>query len=187
MASPYLLLLLGPSGAGKTTVKDHLVTKAGYDTAQKYTTREHRGTVEDTRDFIFCTADEIPDSGVLRFTSYGAVFGIRLTAIEDSLRRGRCHVLTVGDCSSVESLRNIFPGRVATLFLYCDRHVLKSRIAADPHRASRWPTVQEEVESIYSTISCIDHVIDCSSPFARTVLHLNTLIETIDRTFEEPL
>ena len=61
----------------------------GAESAPKYTTRPSRRTHEDERDFIFCDPDKFPSEGVLRFRSYGHLFGIQLEPINRSLEDGK--------------------------------------------------------------------------------------------------
>jgi len=174
-----IMLLLGSSGVGKSTVKSYLESDFGFESAQKYTTRSHRGTAEEDRDFIFCNESEIPDNGVLRFSSYGAIFAIQLAKIDESLSRGQSHVLTVGGPTTVRALATRYPSLVNTVLLYCDVHVLRRRICGqsdDSARSNRWPAIQAEVGLIYDWLGCVNHVIDCSGPFSATALQIDRLL-----------
>ena len=81
---PFVLLLYGPSGVGKTTLLRYLEDARGFDVAKKFTTRQHRGTVDDDRDFEFVSPETFPSADLAVFETYGHKFGIQLRAVSTS-------------------------------------------------------------------------------------------------------
>jgi guanylate kinase len=183
-ASSYCFALLGPSGVGKSTILRYLERAIHAEAAPKYTTRPSRGTPDDNRDFIFCSADEIPTTGTLRFDSYGHVFAIQLDRIADSLARGRSHVLTVDSARTVEELQKVFSGRLVTILVYCVSEILRARIfsVTEPHRRERWPYVALELSSIYDELGCVTFVVNNSHTEARTYQQVNRILDMLRAT-----
>jgi guanylate kinase len=142
-------------------MKRHLQLVFGAETAPKFTTRPSRGTAEDRADFIFCDKDIFPRDDVLPFVSYGYLFGIQLKPIEQSMSRSRDHVVVGGDPAVAEALSDMFPDRIVSIFIYCNKDVLKKRMD-DAGRSSRWPTVVEELHEIYASIGCVQYVVNNS-------------------------
>lgn len=178
-----VIVLIGASGSGKSSIKHLIQREYGAEVAPKYTTRASRGTEEDAADFIFCQKGTMPTSGILTFNSYGELFGIQLDEIEESLQRGRHHVLGVGDCSTVRSLSELYPNRVICIFIYCAIDVLYSRIVSDASgsRSSRWTRIVEQVGEVYPVLGCVQFVIDNSGSFAET----RSQVDVIMRKFSK--
>lgn len=171
----YLFVLMGPSGVGKSLILHYMERRFEVESAAKYTTRPSRDTEDDARDFIFCGPDEFPASGVLRFDSYGHIFGIQLDEIDSSLRRGKCHAVVVGDSDVATQLAARYLDRVVTILVYCEVSILNARLLADssPHRAGRWPRIREEIEAIYGQLGCVEFVINNSESLASTFLQVD--------------
>lgn len=178
----HLFILIGPSGVGKSTLLRYLEERADAESAPKYTTRPSRGTPEDARDFIFCEPDEFPQEGVLCFESYGHLFGIQLTKIEESLRYGRSHVTAVGDCATASRLMALFQERSVCIFVYCSLPVLRKRMLADrtSRRIERYHLVRRELTRIYTQLGCVQVVIDNSHEELNTFSQIDRLLTWLD-------
>jgi ribose 1,5-bisphosphokinase PhnN len=175
-----LILLMGPSGVGKSSLKAYLQSTYGMDSAPKFTTRPSRLTPEDERDFIFCDLVSFPSKGILRFDSYGAVFGIQTAEIARSLQKGTNHVLVVGDCTTVGQLSELYPGLVVTVLVYCDRDVLYSRVAGkDLARIERWPRIAEEIDNFHSELRCVRFVVNNSGTLTEAFSQLDWIISLL--------
>lgn len=180
-SKPMILLLLGTSGVGKTSVLEYLQTTYSFDSAKKYTTRKPRNSVSDEKNFIFCnTIDEFPKNKLLVFQNYGDAFGIQIEQIELSIKQGRNHVLIIGDAETAIKLKNIFPEQIKVVLLYCDYDILKSRIMCDTGRLSRWKTIEREIQGIYSWLGVVDYILDCSKQFDITKTEIDKLIQRIN-------
>ncbi len=179
----HLFVLMGPSGVGKSTILRYVKDKTGAESAPKYTTRPSLNTEEDAQDFIFCDREDFPDTGILRFESYGEWFGTQLDEITKSMKKGRSHVTTVGDCSVVSELSSIYNNDLVPIFVFCDASVLKSRVLSDPslHRAQRWPQISSEMARIYDQIGCVEFVINNSGSLANTFLQVDRLLAMVER------
>lgn len=175
----HLFVLLGPSGAGKTTILRYLERSRGAESAPKYTTRPCRNTCEDKQDFIFCKIEDFPSVRVLGFESYGHLFGIQLEKIQQSLERGASHVTIVGQSETVIRLISLYPNVTVPIFVFCDLHILKKRILNDLSRAQRWPQVREEIKNIYSQLGCMEFLINNSGSKADTFAQVERLLSRL--------
>jgi len=183
--SSVILLLLGVSGVGKTSVLEYLQSHHSFELSQKYTTRTSRNTVSDERDFIFCsTVEEFPNDDLLIFQSYGHAFGIQINQLRSSIIRGKNHALTIGDTETATALKTLFPNQIKTILLYCEYDILKSRIISslDASRALRWEMIDKEIQSIYPWLGVVDYILDCSMPFESTKSKVDELINKISLT-----
>src|SRR5947209_5203622 len=124
----YLFVLFGPSGVGKSTILRYFESRLGAESAPKYTTRPSRNTEEDAQDFIYCSSDNFPTEAILVFESYGHMFGIQLDAIAESFRKGKSHVIIVGQSDDVKKLLSIYGDKVVVIFVFCDIPILRDRI-----------------------------------------------------------
>jgi guanylate kinase len=175
-SSGYLWVLLGPSGTGKTSVLRYMESKWEMDTAPKYTTRPSRNTADDAKDFIFCSLDMVPSSGLLTFESYGSIFGVQLDKIALSLKRGKSHALILGDRGTLDRLSKIFgEKRVIGILIYCDSEELERRIRASG-RASRWDRISEELSTFYSQLRPVRFVVDNTADLSSTFERVDWLI-----------
>lgn len=171
-----LLLLLGPSGVGKSTAKEYLETELGFESAPKYTTRPSRGTAEDERDFIFCRKQQFPSSDVLLFDSYGAQFGIQLARIRASFQSRRPHVIVVGNRATVDELKILFPDSVRTVLVYAEQNVLMDRLRRGVTRLTRLASVQRELDDIYGWLGSVDFILNNSGTIEETKESLRRII-----------
>lgn len=179
MLRSHLIILLGPSGVGKSTMLHYLENKYAVETSPKFTTRPSRNTPEDERDFIFCTDSEFPTEGILAFKSYGHLFGIDLEAIHTSFHKERSHAVIVGNCDVKRQLIKLLKTvRVIGIFVYCDLAILENRIFSDshPHRSSRWEAIRSEISHIYPDIGCVDFVIDNSKSLNNTFDQIDKIV-----------
>lgn len=172
-----LVLLLGPSGVGKTSILSELIKSTHCETAKKFTTRPSRDTAEDIRDFIFCkTRQGFPSQDILTFESYNHYFGIQLNEVQSTIKSGKIHVLVVGDRTIVEELKRAFPEKVLTLLVYCEFDTLEERIAIDTLRLHRWPEIQQEIREIYNWLGCVDKIINNSRDIDGSILSIQSHI-----------
>jgi guanylate kinase len=173
-----LVILIGPSGVGKSSVKRYLKQRLNADSAPKYTTRARRRADEDKADFIFVQKNQFPTSGVLSFQSYGEWFGIQLDAIETSLSAHRSHILIVGDRPTADFLIGRYPDVAICILIYCEKDVLRERlrVPSSDSRVQRWPRVLEEVDRIYSLLGCVHFVVNNSGAWDSTRQQLEQLL-----------
>ena len=177
------VVLTGPSGSGKSSILRFLEKSMGAQVAPKYTTRPSRGTEEDERDFIFCNEDQFPKDGVMRFPSYGHLFGIELEQIGESLRRGELHAIIVGDYAAVRQMSALYGDQLLVILVFCSSTVLKERIFRDvkSHRVSRWVLVQEELSGIYDNLDCVTNVVNNSGSFEHSCERVYDIVSRFGR------
>ena len=178
----YLFALLGCSGAGKTTILRYLRRSIAADAAPKFTTRPSRNTSEDIEDFIFCVDPNFPTDDIISFESYGYVFGIQRLEIDHSLKRGKSHVVVVGDASVVERLRDVYNEKVVSIFVFCQSSVLQKRVACDPARAARWPMISAEIDRVYDQLGSVDFVVNNSNSKEKTFSQINRVCKLLGQT-----
>ncbi len=110
----------GPSGVGKSTVIERLLTRPGYARSITATTRAPRGKERDGVDYLFLDRERFEeDARRGRFlehaTVHGNLYGTPREGVEAVLARGEVCLLNI-DVQGAESLRRSgFP--VATVFL----------------------------------------------------------------------
>lgn len=177
-SSGRLVLLLGPSGVGKSRIKAFLEGDYHFASAPKYTTRPRRSTEFGDAEFIFVDCvEDIPSHGILLFESYGHVFGIQLEAIDESLSNGRDHVVVLGDQETVNALTTRYPMAVRTILVYCARGELRHRtVELNPDRKHRWPAVEAELNDIYDTLAVAQDIVDNSGSFSATAMRLRNIL-----------
>lgn len=177
----YLFVLMGPSGVGKSTVSLYIGETVGAEAAPKYTTRPSRNTEEDRRSFIFCGTDGFPDTGILRFESYGHLFGIQLDEIASSLKRHISHVVIVDNCRVASQLASLYRDDMIPIFVFCQSRVLKRRVLDDlsSGRAKRWPQICREISQVYDHLGCAEFIIDNSGSRQSTLRQIERLVSRL--------
>ena len=182
---PKVILLLGVSGVGKSTVLDYLEKNFSFDTAPKYTTRKRRSGESEDKHFVFCdSVEEFPET-VLSFFSYGDYFGIQLDKIEKSLSAGKNHVIIIGDSETAEKLKRIYGDSVIVILLYCKYDILRERfeMMESPDRRKRWDIVKKEISEIYRWLGVVDYILDCSNSFDVTVKKIDLIIRSFELNY----
>ena len=120
---PNIIVLCGPSGAGKTTLSSILVSthpdkfKAGIT----HTTREPRPGEENGVDYHFVAkSDMLADIAAGLFvesaTVHGNLYGLSTAAVESVLATGRKCVLIM-NIDGCQALKKIWPARAAFVFV----------------------------------------------------------------------
>lgn len=179
--TPKLILLLGLSGSGKTTVLRYITSHYAIDTAPKFTTRESRGTREDTEDFIFCSEGDYPAEDLITFDSYGHKFGIQRERVQYSLAVGRSHAVIVGSEEVVRQLTAEFPQSVVIL-VHATVAEIMHRIGSDPARRGRLDEIHREAAAFYDSLACVQFVVSTGEGLPATYSAIDRIMEGLSIT-----
>jgi len=118
----FLLVLTGPSGAGKGTLVEHIVKhRPDCVFSVSATTRPKRSTEVEGRDYYFLSQDEFLQreaQGWFLETAevHGHLYGTPVAAVDEHVREGKVVVLDV-DVQGGASVRRVRPDAV-TVFVY---------------------------------------------------------------------
>ena len=118
----FLLVLTGPSGAGKGTLVEHIVKqRPNCVFSVSATTRPKRSTEVEGRDYFFISQDEFLQRearGWFLETAevHGHLYGTPVAAVDAHVREGKVVVLDV-DVQGGASVRRVRPDAV-TVFVY---------------------------------------------------------------------
>ena len=118
----FLLVVTGPSGAGKGTLVDHLLKqRPDCVFSVSATTRPKRSTEVEGRDYYFLSQDEFLQreaQGWFLETAevHGHLYGTPVGAVDEHVREGKVVVLDV-DVQGGASVRRVRPDAV-TVFVY---------------------------------------------------------------------
>jgi guanylate kinase len=142
----FLLVLTGPSGAGKGTLVEHIVKqRPDCVFSVSATTRPMRSTEVEGRDYFFISQDEFLQRearGYFLETAevHGHLYGTPVEAVEAHVREGKVVVLDV-DVQGGASVRRVRPDAV-TVFVYPPSlDALRARLES---RGTDTPAVIEE-------------------------------------------
>ncbi|MBD5131202.1 MAG: hypothetical protein HDT28_01195 [Clostridiales bacterium] len=129
---PFLITLTGPSQSGKSLVLQKIanlpsiLNSHGYvfnpELVKKKTTREYRieemTALDDGQEIDVEHVDVIPQECDLVYQSYGMRYGLDTKQIAKLLRDGKYPYVVVNDIRAVEELKEEFPNRVLSIFLF---------------------------------------------------------------------
>ncbi|MBQ7276862.1 MAG: guanylate kinase [Bacilli bacterium] len=113
-----LIVISGPSGVGKGTVRDALFQMKGHDLtfSVSMTTRQPREGEVDGREYFFVTRDEfeerIKEGKFLEYTEFvGNYYGTPLDKVNEALKDGKEMVLEI-EVEGAKQVRKIMPDAV---------------------------------------------------------------------------
>ncbi|MFW2438204.1 MAG: guanylate kinase [Arenicellales bacterium] len=164
-AKPVILILSGPSGAGKTTLSHALITSIP-DTliAVSHTTRSPRTGEKEGKDYFFVNKqtflDMIDSGAMLEYAEvYGNLYGTSRTTIEKALRDRKNLILDI-DWQGARRIKAIYPDAVSVFILPPDGKEAKNRLLSRQQDTEK--TIQKRMSSYGEQISHqdeYDHVL----------------------------
>ena len=129
----YALIIAGPSGAGKTTVADRLISELGtLEMSRSATTRAKRGDGRDN-EYIYLQKDEfltaMANGDILEHTEYsGNLYGTRRCELERIWSMNKNPILVL-DYNGVRSLKERLDCKVIAVYVYTALSEAKARLA----------------------------------------------------------
>ncbi len=130
-----ILVIVGPSGVGKTTVANRVVEKSpSFEFVRSATTRAPRGDGNDS-EYLYLTREEflsrVNSGKMLEYMEYGGnLYGTPASEVERIHSEGKTPLLVL-DIEGAKSLRKgDFDFRSVILYVYEDLGVINARLAA---------------------------------------------------------
>lgn len=154
------LVLFGPSGAGKTYLKNYLTKEKKYNEIKSYTTRPRRNKDESEYYFISHGSFLLHRNSLTNVNFYnGNYYGI---AIEDFINQDKASIL-ISDISNLDKLRNLAHDFNKNLIIaYCSPPSQKSIILRrhkERGTEDRYLISLKEVEDLSSSNFKADYII----------------------------
>ena len=136
----YAIVVVGPSGAGKTTVADALIERLGdLEMSRSATTRQRRGDGRDD-EYVYLTVEDFEESinkgEVLEYTNYsGNYYGTRKCELDRILSEGKKPILVL-DYFGARSLKERLDYPVIAIYVYTSLAETEKRLAERDLRSS---------------------------------------------------
>lgn len=128
-----LVLFSGPSGVGKDTVLDIILSKdEKLQRSVSLTTREKRAGETDGEDYYFITKEEfsqmIKDGQVLEYAQYGEnIYGTPKAPVDKWLKEGKTVILKI-EVKGAQKIRELYPEALSIFLLPPSMQILEDRI-----------------------------------------------------------
>lgn len=182
-----LIVISGPSGAGKGTLVDRLVARVPRMwVSVSATTRRPRPGEVDGEDYYFVSDEEfdrlVEEGELLEWAEvHGNRYGTLKSAVEAKLAEGTDVVLEI-DPQGALQVRQVVPDAVLVFIVAPSMEELERRIRqrgaeTDEQVRTRLKTAEREL----SLVGTYDHVIE-NDDVARAADQLVAIIESLDRT-----
>ncbi len=152
-----LIIISGPSGAGKGTVCRQLLEKNNYWLSVSATTRAKRTGEEEGKSYFFLTKDEfnekIEQGDFLEYAeNYGNFYGTPRSKVIEKLDKGEVVILEI-DIQGALKVKKSFPDGIFIFLLPPSMEELKHRII---NRASETPeSLMRRFKSAYKEINYV--------------------------------
>lgn len=143
----FILILVGASGSGKTTVGD-LLTDKGFPKLVTTTTRQPRPGEKEGRDYYFIDKEQIDLDQLVEHTSYnGNIYGLSKKEVETALKNHRVvHVAL--DQNGADSLKALYPEESVIIFFEVSEDEMRKRMQK---RGDQAEDIQKRIEHSYET------------------------------------
>lgn len=158
-----LVLLVGKSGAGKTTLENRLVKNFGFRGTKSYTTRPRRFEGEDSH--IFISEEEFDTlENKVAYTEFN---GYKYCATKEQLDNASVYVV---DPDGVETLMKNYDRNFFIVFLDVNKQLCEKRMKERGDDSNAIKTRLDSDEKIFETFKAkADVVIDASGGIDRMV------------------
>lgn len=146
----YAIVIVGPSGAGKTTIAEKLIDDLGtLEMSRSATTREKRGDGKDN-EYIYLQKDEfltsIANGDVLEYTEYsGNFYGTRKCELERIWEMGKNPILVL-DYVGARSLKERLDCPVYAIYVYTSLLEAKRRLCERDERSGSTEKSRETIK-----------------------------------------
>lgn len=131
--SSHLVIVSGPSGAGKDTIAGKLVERDNsFSIAVSATTRPPRGKEQEGVDYYFYSEDEftkkIQNGEFIEYTNYGTkYYGTLKSDVETRIRNGKTVILVI-EVEGAGNVKKLYPGAVSVFIMPPTEEVLEQRL-----------------------------------------------------------
>jgi len=156
---PFLVVVSGPSGVGKSTIVDRVLGRFPDIVASvSVTTRPPRGGERDGFDYFFVTREEFEkrrDAGdFLEWAEvHGNLYGTPAAFVENRLAEGTSVILEI-DIQGGMSVRGRFPGAVLIFLVPPDLGTLRARL--DGRATDDESVIRRRLENAKRELSLLD-------------------------------
>ena len=156
---PFLVVVSGPSGVGKSTIVDRVLGRFSDIVASvSVTTRRPRGGERDGFDYFFVTREEFErrrDAGdFLEWAEvHGNLYGTPAAFVENRLSEGTSVILEI-DIQGGMSVRGRFPGAVLIFLVPPDLGTLRARL--DGRATDDEAVIRRRLENAKRELSLLD-------------------------------
>lgn len=182
MSAP-LILLTGPSAAGKTSVAKKLLQRKSLDISRfiTCTSRPKRQDEVNHRDYHFLTEDEfkkaIKNKEMIEWSKvYGHYYGSRKKDLEKALK-GKKPVLLIIDIQGVKKIKKLFP-TCCIIYIDVPKKTLLKRLK---ERGSKILDIEKRIKAYEkeNAAKCLADKVIVNKPgkLAETVKHTATIIK----------
>jgi len=173
---PVILILSGPSGAGKTTLSHALIASIP-DTiiAKSHTTRSPRPGEKDGEDYYFVSQKEfqqlVQDGEMLEYAEvYGHLYGTSRNTLLQAINKGKNIILDI-DWQGARRIKKVYPEAISVYILPPAERESKARLISRQ---------QDSPETIQSRMSTYREQLSHQSEYDYVIVNDNLAEATLE-------